>query len=627
LHNYFLALSCCVGLPLISYAQTHPGENIVVTATRIPGVVSADDPNVTVIDASDIAKHHFASVVELLQTLPGVAVQQAGGRGSVVSVFTRGAKPNFTLVLIDGVEVNDDTNTRGGSFDFSTLALDDIERVEIVRGPASAIYGSDAVGAVINFITRGANHRSEGNLDASTGSQGFKRAAGVLGGSGVRVGASYTDNGTPVPGSLFHGSNVYGAAADSLTDNVSLSLTARYSAARAQSFPDSSGGPLLAVLRQVERRDVDESIVAGHLRYAFASNWGAALDYGLYDRTSSDVSPGVAPSLQTPSGIPASTDDVRFVRNSMTATVTYKSLQGLEAASGIALQSESGRDTGMLDFGAFGLPTSFSLNRYTAAEYVQLRDLLTQELQLSGGARYDKTGGQESHFSPNAGLEYDLARTGTRLTMSWGQAFKLPSFYALGNPIVGDKTLRPETATNVSAGLSQSLVDTRIRMKIDGYDTHYGDLIDFKPGAVPKLVNLSNARARGGELSIELHATDRLDVTPTLSYTDAFDESSGAALRDVPRVLVGGTARWMPSPAITIAASFQRVGALTDNSIPTGDVRLPAHQCADVSASWRMAASLMLYASGDNIFNAHYQDVVGFPAPGAALRAGVTLSY
>jgi outer membrane cobalamin receptor len=213
------------------------------------------------------------------------------------------------------------------------------------------------------------------------------------------------------------------------------------------------------------------------------------------------------------------------------------------------------------------------------------------------------------------------------LTTSWGQAFKLPSFYALGNPIVGDKTLRPETATNTSAGVSQSLFDTRLRVKVDVYDTHYGDLIDFEPGAVPKLVNLSKARARGAELSIELHATDSFEVTPTLSYTDAFDEASGAALRDVPRVLVGGTARWAPSAAITIAASFLRVGALTDNSIPTGDVRLPAHQRADVSASWHVIGAVTLYAAGDNIFNAHYQDVVGFPAPGAALRAGITLSY
>ena len=126
-------------LILSSAAQAQPAESVVVTATRLG--VSADGANVDVLDAAAIAARDPASVVDLLRDLPGVFVQQQG-RGSVVSLFTRGAKPNFTLVLLDGVKANDPTNTRGGSYDFSTLDLNDIERIEFVRGPASAIYGS-----------------------------------------------------------------------------------------------------------------------------------------------------------------------------------------------------------------------------------------------------------------------------------------------------------------------------------------------------------------------------------------------------------------------------------------------------------------------------------------------------
>ena len=122
------------------------------------------------------------SVVDLLRDLPGVFVQQSGGRGSVVSLFTRGAKPNFTLVLLDGVKANDPTNTRGGSYDFSTLDLNDIERIEFVRGPASAIYGSDAVGGVINIITRRGGDAPEAGLKAEGGSFGYARVAGHVGG-------------------------------------------------------------------------------------------------------------------------------------------------------------------------------------------------------------------------------------------------------------------------------------------------------------------------------------------------------------------------------------------------------------------------------------------------------------
>ena len=149
-------MALCV-LPGPAFAQS---ENIIVTATRLAGEEAGS--NVSIIDAQTIQARNLGSVVDLLRDLPGVFVQQSGG--SVVSLFTRGAKPNFTLVLLDGVKANDPTNTRGGSYDFSTLDLNDITRIEFVRGPASAIYGSDAVGGVINIITRrGGNTRRRGS--------------------------------------------------------------------------------------------------------------------------------------------------------------------------------------------------------------------------------------------------------------------------------------------------------------------------------------------------------------------------------------------------------------------------------------------------------------------------------
>ncbi len=126
------ALACAaLVIPAGVQAQS---ENVIVTATRLSGEEAGS--NVSVIDAATIAARDPSSVVDLLRDLPGVFVQQSGGRGSVVSLFTRGAKPNFTLVLLDGVKANDPTNTRGGSYDFSTLDLNDIERIEFVRGPA-----------------------------------------------------------------------------------------------------------------------------------------------------------------------------------------------------------------------------------------------------------------------------------------------------------------------------------------------------------------------------------------------------------------------------------------------------------------------------------------------------------
>src|SRR6478736_10047140 len=169
---------CGLLLPCAAVAQ--PAEHVVITATRL----GDDDTraNVSVLDASQIAARNPASVADLLRDLPGLYVQQSGGRGSVVSVFTRGAQPNFTLVLLDGVKANDPTNTRGGSYDFSTLDLNDIERIEFVRGPASAIYGSDAVGGVINIISRRGSDQLQAGLTADGGSFGYARVAGHFSG-------------------------------------------------------------------------------------------------------------------------------------------------------------------------------------------------------------------------------------------------------------------------------------------------------------------------------------------------------------------------------------------------------------------------------------------------------------
>jgi outer membrane cobalamin receptor len=529
-------------------------------------------------------------------------------------------------VLIDGVKAGDPTNTRGGSFDFSTLALDDIDRIEVVRGPSSAIYGSDAVGGVINIITRRVSSQREVDMDASVGNHGFEQVAGHLGGPVGRIGGSYTDNGTPVPGSGFRGKNADGALSTNVLDNTSLSLTGRYTASNAQSFPDSSGGPLLAVLRQLDRRDVDEAMVGGHLMHTPVGPWSFSTDYGLYNRTSNEVSPGVAPSTQTPSGIPPSSDAVRFQRNELTSTALYTPEPALDAALGLDLENERGTDSGFLDFGSIALPTYYTLSRTTWAGFGQVSDRATSSLQLLGGARYDRTAGVGGHFSPQGGASYDFTNTGTRLNVSWGRAYRLPSFYALGNPIVGDPTLKPESASNWAAGISQAFAGSEQHLKLDLYDTHYSDLIDFRPGAVPKLVNLSKVMARGGELSVELRFAPALSVTPSVSYTDAYDEATGIALRDVPHWLAGGIAQWTASSTLIVSATFLYVGVLVDNSIPTGDEELTGHERLDLSLSWKAFGNWSVYAVADNVLNAHYQDVVGFPAPGTAVRLGIRLS-
>jgi len=616
-------------LPCAASAQSentgHVPEKVIVTGTRLAGQDS--DSNVSVIDAGTIAARDPASAVDLLRDLPGVFVQQSGGRGSVVSLFTRGAKPNFTLVLLDGVKANDPTNTRGGSYDFSTLDMNDIERIEFVRGPASAIYGSDAVGGVINIITRHGSTTPEAGLSAEGGSFDYARIAGhvsgPIGGATANLGLSYTDSGMPVQGSNVKGTSLDGALSLPEVAGTSIDLTGRYNSSIATSFPDSSGGPRLSTLRSLDHRDIDEGVLGAHARRGMTDWWQAALDYGFYQRGADVASPGVAPSAQTPTGIPANGDKARFSRQEVTFTNRLTSLAGLDAAIGMDVQAEHGVDDGYLQFGPAKLPTHFALNRTIWSGFAEARYQVTPVFSLSGSTRYDATSGTD-HISPQARADYALPDWGTHLQLSWGKAFKLPSFYALGNPIVGDPTLKPEEAENVEAGFTQSLWDFG-RWKTEAYATNYRDLIDFRPGAVPRLVNLSTVHTRGIETSLDL-TWQTFTLTPRISYTNARNQATGAALRDVPSWLAGGTLLWRPTPDWDVSLDLNHVGRMVDNSVPTGDVTLPGHERVDLAVSYKVLPNLALKLGVDNLFDAHYEDVVGFPTPGAVARGAISAS-
>lgn len=620
IHRLSSALFCGVLiLPPAALAQA-AHERVVVTATRLAG---NDGSNVAVLDASTIAARNPGSVVDILRDLPGVFVQQSGGRGSVVSIFTRGAKPNFTLVLLDGVKANDPTNTRGGSYDFSTLDMNDIERIELVRGPASAIYGSDAVGGVINIISRRGAAEPEAGLSAMGGSFGYARAAGhvsgPIGGATGNLGLSYTDNGMPVEGSTLKATSLDGALALPQFAGTDLDFTGRFNSSIARSFPDSSGGPRLATLRSLDHRDVQEAVFGGHARRAVTDWWNTALDYGFYERGADVTSPGVAPSAQTPTGIPANGDKARFTRHALTFT-NRLNFAGLDAAIGMDMQAEHGVDDGYLQFGPARLPTHFALDRTIWAGFAEARYAVTPEFSLSASGRYDSVGATD-HFSPQARADYSLAETGTHFQLSWGKAFKLPSFYALGNPIVGDPSLRPEEAETFEGGITQDLWSFG-RWKVEAYATNYRDLIDFRPGAVPKLINLSTVHVRGLETSLELE-WETLRFTPRLSYTNARNQATHGALRDVPSWLAGATLLWRPTPDWDVSLDLNHVGRMVDNSVPTGDVTLGGHQRLDLAVTYKVLPQLALQLGVDNVTGAKYEDVVGFPAPGAVLRGGI----
>ena len=324
-------------------------ENLLVTGSRLAGSVENVPAHVTVIDRKLIEARGDQSVVDLLRSVAGLQVSQNGGRGGVTSVFLRGAEANFTAVYLDGVRVNDPNNTRGGSFDFSNINSAEIERIEIIRGAQSAVYGSDGLAGVINIITRQATEKFAGSLTAELGQDDYWRLGGTIGGALGEVShwsltGSAVDDGTAIEGNGFDGQALDARLTSQPTDRANLELSLRYFESAAEAFPEDSGGPELAEIREVDERDLQQMSFSGLFGYRLAERWSMHAQLGYLDQEEQSDSPGVAEGVR--SGVPPNSSDSNLERININTYALFEANQQLSATAGLSWEEERGDVSG-----------------------------------------------------------------------------------------------------------------------------------------------------------------------------------------------------------------------------------------------------------------------------------------
>lgn len=625
---------CLATLPTFSAsgvrAQTVTvAEPVVVTASRIPAAATAG--SVTVISREQIDRQRPVSTIEILRQVPGLHIDQPGGRGGVSSVFMRGSDPNFTLVLIDGVRVNDPTNSRGGSFDFTTLDPGSIERIEVVRGPFSAVYGSDAIGGVINIITRGGAPEATATAQVGGGRfeyrRGWAELRGPVAAGDFALNVAYVDNGEPVEGSEFTGKSANGNLTLALSDLTMLRLTSRLADNLAKSFPDDSGGPSFAVLRGLDKRDSRELTVGVALSHQPRDGPEYVIDASYYDRVEDFVSPGIAPGVRDPVGIVPNSSDDRFRRETISAHGVFSLAERVDLSLGAEAIFEQGSSDSELVIGGVVVPGEFDLARQVYAPFAEARVWFPVGLTLEGGLRIDFPRGFDTEPSPRLGARQTFDATGTTLRASWGEGFKLPSFFALGHPIVGNADLVPETSESVEVGVEQRLWNGRADLRAVFFHNRFFDLVDFDEGPPPRLVNRSEVTAEGVELGFDVRPMEVLALGGHLTYTSTDIEGTTEELRNRPEWRAGGSALWRPRPDVTVALDALYVGEVLDSSIPTGDRILDPYLRFDVAVTWAVLTGVEVSLAIDNLFDADYEEAVGFPAPGIRPRIAVRTTF
>ena len=611
---------------------TPPSQpEIVVTGSRVAASADELGANVTVLTRADFDVEKPAKLADILRRVAGVHIDSVGGRGGTGSLYLRGADPNYTLVLVDGVRVNDPTNARGGSFDFSALDVADVERIEIARGPYSAVYGGDALAGVINIVTRHApREKTAATLDAMGGAFDTREislnAGGPVGGGNWNFGASDSNEGGSVRGNHFDGQRVSGSFDTTLGAGTTLFVSGRYSETDRDAWPDDSGGYEFAALRDTEHREANEAVFGAGLNTRVGdATFGLALGY--FDRDDATDSPGIAPGVRDPFGVPASVVDSNLTRSTATLTGTQKFSDFLTLAYGVDWMREEGTSDGALDFGGgFLVPTSFALTRTTWAPFAEARVSSAFGLSAQAGVRVDKPDGESSVTSPRVRLAYEIADTGLTIAGAWGKAFKLPSLYALGHPLVGNPDLVPERGQSHEVELAQTLLDGRAHWSATYFDGEFRNAIDFDSETFV-LVNRNRIDTHGVEIAGRFAASDALSFDGSVSNMKNRIASTGGELRNRPEWRAGAGAHWSPISTLRLSVAATYVGNSLDSSIATGDVRIDPYTRFDVSAAWQFSPKLEAYLAVDNLTDEKYEEFVGNELRGILPRAGVKLSF
>lgn len=614
-------------------ARTRPDvETVVVTASRRPQTLAHLPASVDVISRPEIQSRRADGVAELLRHRAGLHLDAPGARGSRASLYTRGLDPNHTLVMIDGVVVNDETNALGGSYDFSTLDAAWIDRVEIVRGPLSAVHGSAAIAGAINVIPRRPED-DEASADLSGGRFGFFNGRAAAGGRRgplrLFLAGGYTDEGDPESIGNFRGGSFLTTQSLALPYDAELRGVLRYADSDDEAYPQFSGGPELAVLRDRENRDIDELTTGFTLTQPFLRRFSYLARFALNRRRERRSTPPVLASEGGFPVIPGEPDTrERYLRYGGTLQGTADLCTGIDLTVGGDIYQEDGASRGDLDFGV-PIPggADFDLDRRVGAAFAETQWTSEFGLVALAGLRAELPEGRSEELLPRVAAAYTAATLGTTLQASWGQGFKLPSFFALANPLAGNTDLIPERSKGLDTSIAQELFAGRLRARATYFDIEVDNLIDFNSETF-LLENLSSARSRGAELELDATPFRVLELRGHLTYANAEGKDSNGTrrLRNRPRWRGGFEAHWQMRPRLRATLVGLFVGDILDSSAVTGDVRLSGYQRFDLVLAWDPLDWLSLYLAIDNLADEEYEEAVGFPAVGVRPRAGLRVA-
>jgi vitamin B12 transporter len=610
---------------------------LVVTANRAPVQAERVGQAITVVDQAEILRSQAVTVSDILMRTPGVSVSRNGGYGGITALRIRGAEAGQTMLVVDGVRLGDPAAT-GGEYNYANLVIGDADRIEVLRGSQSTLWGSQAIGGVVNVIYATPTKPFEGTAQAEAGSFGTTNVKAAVGGldHGVqwRLSASRFDT---------DGISAYRLG----TEKDGYRNTAVSGRVKA-----GVGGPIRLDLRGFYSRGRNEfdGFPAPAFTFADTRESGVTKDYVGYGGVEFDLLDG---ALTNRLGYAYTRTDRRQVNPDQAVTpVTFETRGRVERVEyqGVWTFSPAWAAT----FGAesegtfmrFASPSSFDPNPVPGraktgvdSGYVQLRGEPVKGLAVTAGLRHDDHDAYGGHTLGQADIAWTLNDWATVLRASFGQGFKAPTLYQLYSEY-GKATLEPEEADGWDAGVEQHLMDGRLRLKGAYFHRKTKNQIDFvscfgggpaalcAPGGVFRFGyydNIARAKAQGVELEAELDAGP-LTVSANYTYTEAKNRTPGSANRGNllarrPKQMANLEAIYTFENKATLGAAVHHVGKSYDDA--ANAFVLKAYTLLDIRASWPVTENVEVYGRVENAFDEDYQTVRNYGSPGRGAYVGV----
>lgn len=624
-----IALSAAPVLVQSAYAAEAEIQEVLVNASLIPIAADRSANAITVIDSEQLKLRGALSVSDLLRDVPGLAISRSGVQGSATQIRARGSEANHLLVLIDGVEANDPSQS--DELNWGILSADDIERIEVIRGPQSSMRGSDAMAGVVNIVTRGAEQPFSAKLYTEAGSFSTQRSGFSIGATQgdltVRLGVSDIDTdgdnisrtGDEKDG--YENTSVNLKAGYAATESLTLSLSARQSDGMNEFDADQDFDGFVEDQDRVS--EFRHSTVGLQANYVSADGrWQHRVQLAQSKHDNEAFADGVK------GNVTASTKDQYQYIGSMFWNEGSQRVSVL-----VEREEEDYQQRGPL---SWGLDPNQDRERDTDSVAIEYRSDVSDSFSLALSGRYDDNSEFDSSNTYRVEAVYQL-NDNARLRGAYGTAVKNPTFserFGFYTNFIGNPNLEPEESTSWELGIDQQIGDLSLSATV--FDAELDNEID---GFVYDAVNFGytaankegRSKRQGAEVTVATNINESLSINAAYTYTDSVEPDGAGGLQDEvrrARHTASLNLAWQALDNLHINTNAQYNGSQLDQFFPPWPspsemVRLSDYTLLNINANYSASDKLDIYLRLDNLLDENYEEVYGYQTLGFGASLGL----